>query len=119
MPDDQFGPDRMQDSPVGPHLLQRVRTRLARVQRVLERRDASAEPTTGTRTPAQSKTPELRALNAVYHGLARTHRQHRKLSGERASPALRAAARAFRQEPSVFLLTIVAGHLDDRGLLKW
>lgn len=119
MSDYQSEPTRPQDTPVGRQLLERVRTRLARVQRVLERRDASAEPTSGPRTPAQSKTPELRALNAVYHGLARTHRRHRKLSGERASPALRAAARAFRQEPSVFLLTIVAGHLDDRGLLSW
>jgi hypothetical protein len=85
---------------------------------VLERRDATAESGESGR-PAKAGSTELRALHAVYHGLARTQRRHRKLSGERASPALRAAARAFRQEPSVFLLTIVAGHLDDQGLLKW
>jgi hypothetical protein len=35
------------------------------------------------------------------------------------TPALRDAARAFKQEPSLLSLVPVAGFLDDLKLLEW
>jgi hypothetical protein len=55
----------------------------------------------------------------VYHGLSRLHRHHREQTGQRVAPALKAAAQAFKREPTVLSLTPVAGHLDELGLLTW
>ena len=124
----QTAPDQANRSDAGPPLLDRLRRRVANVERALERRDATRPdlplPPQDRGGPdeavkAKSGSRDLRALKVVYRGFARAHRHHRARTGESASPALKAAARAFRQEPSVFSLVLVAGHMDDLGLLKW
>jgi hypothetical protein len=55
----------------------------------------------------------------VYNELAITHRQFRLRSGQHASPALRDAARAFKESPSFPTLVSVAAFLEEDGLLEW
>ena len=95
-------------------LLERVRTHVLSVNRALQRRDGRAAP-----AGAQEHTRELRALNIVFHRLGKTHRRYREQTGEQVPVPLKAAARAFKREPSVFSLVPVAGFLDDLRLLKW
>jgi hypothetical protein len=114
-------------------LLDRIRARVSWTQRELERRDAAPSPGTpiaGRRASSRPKTdaakasdqpasPEMRALNVVYGMLGRSHRRYRERTGERVPPALQAAARAFKQDPSDIALVPVARYLDDLGLIKW
>jgi hypothetical protein len=55
----------------------------------------------------------------VFNELAVTHRQFRLRSGQHASPALREAARAFKDSPSLPSLVVVAAFLEEDGLLEW
>jgi hypothetical protein len=71
----------------------------------------------GTLTPARSH--EASSLRRVYNELAITHRQFRLRSGQHASPALRDAARAFKESPSFPTLVSVAAFLEEDGLLEW
>lgn len=101
-------------------LLERVRARVARAARAIERRDRAGQaPSRLTQVGTESASCELRALRMVYHGLSRLHRRHREQTGQRVAPALKAAAQAFKREPTVLSLTPVAGHLDEMGLLTW
>lgn len=116
-------------TPPSRSLLERVHAQVRRAGRALERRDQGllpglrpaqdhGEASTEGRAPVPSPR-ELRALRLVYHTLGRTHLRHREQTGEPVPPALKAAARAFKREPSVSSLVPVAGFLDDLGLLKW
>lgn len=112
-------------------LAERVRHRVSAVNRALERRDSAAQPKvkrSGTKkaTTASadangdvSSARELRALRSVFHDLGVTHRRYRQRTGETVAPALRSAAMAFRQEPSLTSLVPVAGFLEDLDLLEW
>jgi hypothetical protein len=112
-------------------LADRVRHRVLAVNRALERRDGAAQPKvkrSGTKkaTTASaelngdgSNARELRALRSVFHDLGVTHRRYRQRTGETVAPALRTAAKAFRQEPSLTSLVPVAGFLEDLDLLEW
>lgn len=122
-PSQPQGSDPMEHS-----LLERLRARLRSVNHVLQRRDTRPVsptspppvPANGTeRSAAAPVSREVRALNVVYHGLARAHRRHRERTGESVSPSLKAAARAFKREPSIASLVPVAAFLDDLRLLKW
>ena len=116
-------------TPANRSLLERVRARVLNTTHALQRRDAGSTPRVRPSRPAGKQSAdgpasvqlshELRALQVVYHALARSHRQYRERSGDQVPPALKAAARAFKREPSVFSLVPVAGFLDDLGLLKW
>jgi hypothetical protein len=55
----------------------------------------------------------------VFNELAVTHRQFRLRSGQHASPALREAAQAFKESPSIPSLVAVAAFLEEDGLLEW
>jgi hypothetical protein len=55
----------------------------------------------------------------VFNELAVTHRQFRLRSGQHASPALREAAQAFKEAPSLPSLVMVAAFLEEDGLLEW
>lgn len=112
-------------------LVDRVRDRVLRANRALERRDTASRPrirrpSAQRRTKPSAETPsgapltrESRALRTVFRDLAVTHQRYRQRTGETVSPALRAAARAFKQEPSLLSLVPVAGFLDDLKLLEW
>jgi hypothetical protein len=55
----------------------------------------------------------------VFNELAVTHRQFRLRSGQHSSPALREAARVFKEAPSIPSLVAVAAFLEEDGLLEW
>jgi hypothetical protein len=55
----------------------------------------------------------------VFNELAVTHRQFRMRSGQHASSALREAAQAFKESPSIPSLVAVAAFLEEDGLLEW
>jgi hypothetical protein len=112
-------------------LVDRVRDRVLRANRALERRDTATRPR--IRPPSVQRrakpsaetsrgTPlsrESRALRTVFRDLAVTHQRYRQRTGELVSPALRDAARAFKHEPSLLSLVPVAGFLDELKLLEW
>ena len=90
-----------------PHsLTERVQTRVTEARLALGRRH----------TPRQR---EARSLRRVFLELGDTHRQYRQRTGLHASPALRDAAHAFKQAPSLSSLTAVAAFLDEDGILEW
>lgn len=108
-----------------PHsLVERVRARVAEADAQLQRRDRALRPASRRkRAPAAGKengpSLETRSLGHVFHQLGDAHRQYRRESGQRVSPALRDAANAFKSAPSLTTLVAVAAFLDEDGLLAW
>jgi hypothetical protein len=109
-------------------LAERVRAHVTEVGLALSRRTRASRPRSKTAraapresdTPqAQDRSPEARSLRRVFNELAITHREHRLRSGQRVSPALRDAARAFKAGPSLPNLVVVASFLEEDGLLAW
>ncbi len=103
---------------VGLALDQRARASRPRSKRVRPPKasqPAAVSPQTATPTP----TREASSLRRVFNELAITHRQFRLRSGQHASPALRDAARAFKEAPSFPQLVLVAAFLEEDGLLEW
>jgi hypothetical protein len=113
--------------PINP-LADRVRARVAEVGIALGRRTRASRPRAKKprtarpapdTSPARDQSPESRSLRRVFNELAVTHREHRLRSGQRVSPELRDAARAFKEGPSLPNLVVVASFLDEDGLLAW
>lgn len=109
-------------------LADRLSERVALAHHALEQRDrhAPSRPErrrrrrrAGSDTPRTPRSPEVRALRRVFVELGATYRQYRRRTGKPASVPLRAAATAFRKEPSLTALTSVAGYLDELALLDW
>lgn len=108
-------------------LTDRVQAHLLEVGHALEQRSRASRPRARRRgatrpAPARAGTDqatEARSLRRVFNELAVTHREYRLRSGRRVSPALRDAAHAFKQAPSVPSLVAVAAFLDEDGLLAW
>jgi hypothetical protein len=110
-------------------LADRVRDRVLRARGSLDRRDGAtirrgreSALTAVSDTGSDGKTPmsrEVRALRMVFRELGRTARQYRRRTHAPISGALRSAAIAFKQEPSLISLVPVAGFLDEMQLLKW
>lgn len=111
-------------------LADRVQARVAEVGLALDQRARASRPRTKRpRTQAASAstsasqaappTREASSLRRVFNELAVTHRQFRLRSGQHASPALREAARAFKEAPSLPSLVVVAAFLEEDGLLEW
>ena len=77
----------------------------------------------GRATAAQSSlredAQEIRALRRVFRDLGRTQRAARRQTGQAPSPAVREAAYAFQDAPSLSALVRVAASLDEVGLLAW
>jgi hypothetical protein len=111
-----------------PVLMELVRDRVAAAHRAQERRAGATRPRIGRRgrPPRIQATPEntdprgreLHALKSVFKQFGELHRQYRERTNEPTGSALRAAALAFKQEPSLFALVTVAGFLDDLDLLR-
>lgn len=101
-------------------LLERVRERVDRVAATLgdgtrtERRGSKPAPALGSTAPR-----EMRALRRVFRDMGRTQRTARRQTGQAPSPIVREAAIAFRKEPSLPALVLVAASLDEVGLLTW
>jgi hypothetical protein len=112
-------------------LAQRVQARVAEVGLAFEQRARASRPRakrprtprvasgSDTGTPTSARSHEASSLRRVFNELAITHRQFRLRSGQHASPALRDAARAFKEAPSVPALVTVAAFLEEDGLLEW
>ncbi|MGH7561738.1 MAG: hypothetical protein ACRENB_12045 [Gemmatimonadales bacterium] len=62
---------------------------------------------------------EGRALRAVFREFGGVYRQYRRRTGAAVYPPLRAAAIAFRREPSFGSLLPVAALMDELALLEW
>ena len=101
-------------------LIERVRERVDKAAASLgeggrhERRGAKTARTLGSGAPR-----EMRALRRVFREMGRTQRTARRQTGQAPSPVVREAARAFRQDPSLSALVLVAASLDEVGLLSW
>lgn len=67
--------------------------------------------------PAHAR--ERACLRIVFRDLGDAHRRYRTRTGHAGTPALRAAAYAFKAEPSVVSLVPVAAFLDELGILAW
>ena len=113
-------------------LAERVQARMAEVGLALDQRARSSRPRSKRNRPAKASGPALNgetgaavptreasSLRRVFNELALTHRQFRLRSGQHASPALRDAARAFKEAPSFPQLVLVAAFLEEDGLLEW
>ena len=113
-------------------LAERVQARMAEVGLALDQRARASRPRSkrnrppkvnGTALNGDTVTPvptrEASSLRRVFNELAITHRQFRLRSGQHASPALRDAARAFKEAPSFPQLVLVAAFLEEDGLLEW
>ena len=59
------------------------------------------------------------ALRHVFRDIGRNQRSARRQTGQAPSPVVRQAALAFRENPSLPALVLVAASLDEVGLLVW
>jgi hypothetical protein len=105
-------------------LIERVQARVTEVGLALDRPSRRPRrqrpPTLASAAPATPDAErEARSLRQVFLELGDAHRRHRQLTGQHASPALRDAAWAFKKAPSLTSLAVVAGFLDEDGLLGW
>lgn len=107
-------------------LTERVRIRVAEVDRSLQQRPGSARRRTKSTKASLTARPALshvdrstRSLRRVFHELGAAHREYRQRTGQRVPPDLREAAHAFKREPSLTSLVTVAGYLDELGILAW
>ena len=112
-------------------LTARVKDRVAAASRALDRRAAASrpklrrprKPLPSASTPATPAEPvvsqEAASLRSVFRELGDTHRQYRRRTGQSATPALREAANAFKQAPTLTTLVGVATFFDELGILEW
>jgi len=108
---------------VGLSLDQRARASRPRAKRAKSPKTEPRPPKTELFQAPRAQTPaptrEASSLRRVFNELAITHRQFRLRSGQHASPALRDAARVFKEAPSFPSLVLVAAFLEEDGLLEW
>jgi hypothetical protein len=110
-------------------LIERVRARVADAALALDRRARASRPRskrsrkaiglTGHESKNTALTPEVRSLRHVFLELGDTHRQYRRQTGEQVPPALRKAALAFKDAPSLGTLVAVAAYIEGDGILAW
>ena len=116
-----------------PHdpIAERVRERLIVAGLAFDRRQNASLPRNRRRkepvtvpfsTGRDGDTAHLReraCLRSVFRDLGDAHRRYRARTGQAGTPALRAAAQAFKSEPSLLSLIPVAAFLDELGILAW
>jgi len=111
-------------------LAERVQARVSEVGLALDQRARASRPRAKRPKAPKADLPlattahipptrEASSLRRVFNELAITHRQFRLRSGQHASPALRDAARVFKEAPSFPSLVLVAAFLEEDGLLEW
>ena len=131
MPNVPNSADRSAASRSMPPIAERVRQRLVVAGQAFDRRFGASRPrkkrtkdalllapldsTAGNPAVAREQT----CLRMVFRELGDAHRRYRVRTGIPGTPALRAAAHAFKQEPSVVSLIPVAAYLDELGILAW
>jgi hypothetical protein len=107
----------------GSSLPSRVERRVAEAGEALRRRHHARRPrrrAERTEAPAApAKVLDRASLGSVFRELGDAHRRYRLRTGNSGTPELRAAARAFKAEPTLPALVTVAAFLDELGLLAW
>jgi hypothetical protein len=114
-------------APANDPLTERVRNRLLLAGESFDRRRRASRPASrrrklavGVAAPLAGDDGRERAcLRSVFRELGEAHRRYRTRTGVAGTPALRAAARAFKEAPSLGSLVPVAAHLDELGVLAW
>jgi hypothetical protein len=114
-----------------PSISERVHSRMLVAGLAFDRRSTASRPrnrrpkdpvaaSTATETPLDPAHARERAcLRIVFRDLGDAHRRYRARTGQVGTPALRAAANAFKVEPSEVALVPVAAFLDELGILGW
>ncbi len=111
-------------------LTERVRNRLLIAGQSFDRRQRASRPKSRRRklpsvlelVPSSDDGAEGReraCLRSVFREMGEAHRRYRTRTGVAGTPALRAAARAFKASPSLGSLVPVAAFLDELGVLAW
>ena len=130
MPVPEKRDDSTRRAPLSP-IADRVQQRLILAGQAFDRRAGASRPKTRRRKDSQLlalppeglgdplHTRERACLRMVFRELGDAHRRYRVRTQIPGSPALRAAAHAFKQEPSVLSLVPVAAFLDELGILAW
>lgn len=122
--------DTSRSIPSSDPLTERVRQRLLAAGQAFDRRERATRPKSRQRKSslslaaplsrdADSLGRERACLRSVFRELGEAHRRYRTQTGLAGTPALRAAARAFKEAPSVGSLVPVAAFLDELGVLAW
>ena len=89
-------------------LVERVRVRVTQARAAIEKSASSSD-----------FTPEARSLRRVFTQMGNSYRQHRRRTGQNVLPAVREAALAFKKEPTMDSLVLVAAQLEGEGILAW
>ncbi len=101
----------------------RVERRVLEAGAALRRRHHARRPRLGGRKaasiPPTSQAVDRASLGSVFRELGDAHRRYRQSTGNAGTPELRAAARAFKAQPTLPALITVAAFLDELGLLGW
>jgi len=125
-----FHPPTDPSLPLDP-IAERLRQRLAAAGEAFDRRHRASRPGTKRRKNSTSlllnagggadgvHQRERACLRSVFRDLGDSHRRYRARTGHAGTPALRAAANAFKREPSIISLIPVAAFLDELGILAW
>lgn len=128
MPDTSNGSPRPSSS--SDPLTERVRNRLLLAGQSFDRRRRASRPKSRRRklpkglelvssVEDNAEGRERACLRSVFREMGEAHRRYRTRTGVAGTPALRAAARAFKEAPSLGSLVPVAAHLDELGVLAW
>lgn len=123
-------PSSSRPVPSSDPLTERVRHRLLIAGQSFDRRQRASRPKSRRRklpgplelVPSREGDAEGReraCLRSVFRELGEAHRRYRTRTGVAGTPALRAAARAFKESPSLGSLVPVAAFLDELGVLAW
>lgn len=130
MPDRSESSDGLTSGSAPVAIADRVEQRLMLAGAEFDRRHGAVRP----KRRAKMRTPTLlnpevaldpehvrerACLRIVFRDLGDAHRRYRTRTGVPGTPALRAAAYAFKAQPSVVSLIPVAAFLDELGILAW
>ncbi len=130
MPDRSESSEGLTPGSVPAAIADRVEQRLILAGAAFDRRHGAVRPKrrAKTRTPTllnpevaldPEHARERACLRIVFRDLGDAHRRYRTRTGVPGTPALRAAAHAFKAQPSVVSLIPVAAFLDELGILAW
>lgn len=131
MADAPGSPKSLRSTPPLEPIAERVRRRLEVAGQAFDRRHGASRPKNRRRKEPVAQPfaagpngdaahqRERACLRSVFRELGDAHRRYRAQTGHVGTPALRAAAHAFKREPSVLSLIPVAAFLDELGILAW
>jgi hypothetical protein len=109
-----------QSSPTHRPLNERVGERVKAAAALIAAADRRRRHSDAATPGSSSGSPrDLRPLYHVFRDMGRSQRTARQQSGQPPFSVVRKAAQAFRREPNLPALVLVAASLDEVGLLSW